>query len=149
MKAKKVCSACGGPGPFFKEKKNKDGLSGQCKVCKSSWQKKNPEKAAANSARWYKKNGDRLRPVFRARRRQTLYGLDEEAFEILFRKQKGRCACCGDPLKRTKRGLHIDHDHKKNRVRALLCGGCNTGLGQFKDSIKRLLCAVTYLRRFL
>jgi hypothetical protein len=58
--------------------------------------------------------------------------------------QDCKCAICNDPFDNV--GLiHVDHDHETNKVRALLCSLCNQGLGQFKDSVKRLELATAYL----
>lgn len=56
-----------------------------------------------------------------------------------------RCEMCGGLP--TKRGLHLDHDHKDNRFRGWLCHYCNTNLGRFGDSIAGLENAIFYLRR--
>ena len=56
------------------------------------------------------------------------------------------CEICGE--KESVVGtLHIDHNHSQNAFRGLLCSTCNTGLGQFKDDIQRLLSAIEYLKR--
>jgi len=62
------------------------------------------------------------------RRRVRKYGLAPGEFEKMWKKQKGRCACCG---KRAKR-LIVDHDHQTNEVRGLLCYRCNMGLGHYE-----------------
>ena len=41
----------------------------------------------------------------------------------------------------------IDHDHKTGELRGLLCHQCNVGIGNFKDSIDRMLNAILYLSR--
>jgi hypothetical protein len=41
--------------------------------------------------------------------------------------------------------LHVDHSEQTGLVRALLCGGCNTGLGQFQESPTNLRRAADYL----
>lgn len=53
------------------------------------------------------------------------------------------CAICGGPW--TKRGPYIDHNHETNKVRALLCANCNTGLGMFKEDPRILKEALRYI----
>jgi Recombination endonuclease VII len=53
------------------------------------------------------------------------------------------CAIC----RRDDVELFADHSHRTGRTRGLLCRTCNTGLGQLKDSIKRLRAALHYLLR--
>ena len=43
--------------------------------------------------------------------------------------------------------LHLDHCHDTNNIRGLLCKNCNPGIGQFKNSIDLLLCAIEYLKK--
>lgn len=71
------------------------------------------------------------------------YGMDEHSYLRLLEKTNGRCVIC----KQIKR-LVIDHCHTSNRVRGLICGHCNSGLGQFKDNIQALLGAIQYLVDF-
>ena len=61
--------------------------------------------------------------------------------------QHGKCAICGGnrSIKDTFR-LGIDHDHATGRIRGLLCGNCNIGLGHFDDSPGLLEKAADYLR---
>jgi hypothetical protein len=64
----------------------------------------------------------------------------------LFAEQGGLCAICQRQLdERKPHGLHVDHDHSTNKVRGLLCGPCNWGLGMFKDSIPIIEAAKRYL----
>jgi len=44
--------------------------------------------------------------------------------------------------------IHPDHDRKTGKGRQWLCSSCNTGLGRFKDDIKILERAITYLQGF-
>ncbi len=72
--------------------------------------------------------------------------LDLSPYQYMLDQQNGVCAICG--LKdKTGRALAIDHDHKTNLVRGLLCGSCNRGLGLFGDSYERLLEATKYLEK--
>ncbi len=71
------------------------------------------------------------------------YGLLSEQVDELFIKQDHKCALCKKSLIETKRC--IDHDHKTNVIRGILCNNCNAGLGYFNDDPKLLLEAIIYL----
>lgn len=57
--------------------------------------------------------------------------------------QNGRCAIC----ERHMSPPHIDHDHATGRVRELLCGPCNQGIGSLGDNVDRVQRALEYLTR--
>ena len=59
-------------------------------------------------------------------------------------KQKNKCLICSQSFKNNK-DCHVDHCHKTNKLRGLLCGNCNKGLGFFKDSPLFLRQAASYL----
>lgn len=62
------------------------------------------------------------------------------------RKAQGyRCAICNRHERSVGR-LVRDHCHSTNRIRMMLCNGCNLGLGHFQDDIERMMLAVEYLR---
>ena len=73
------------------------------------------------------------------------YGLSSAAYTVLSEGQQHCCAICGKPPQR--KFLEVDHCHRTNYVRGLLCRRCNLGLKEFDDNIERLLKAVEYLRR--
>lgn len=50
------------------------------------------------------------------------------------------CVICGAEEK-----LVVDHDHTTGKVRGLLCGHCNRGLGHFRDSPVLLEFAAQYI----
>lgn len=66
-----------------------------------------------------------------------------ERYEELLLEQNHACQICKRVPERT---LHVDHCHATQKVRGLLCGECNRGLGNFDDSEEFLLAAVAYLR---
>lgn len=89
----------------------------------------------------------------RVGKRYSRYGLTQSDLSDMTLMQGGRCDICGDRLRHDlvrpgHPAVHVDHDHASGQVRALLCGPCNQGLGNFKDDPHRLAAAVTYLRRW-
>jgi hypothetical protein len=71
------------------------------------------------------------------------YGISACEVAEMTERQAGCCAICGQPA-----DLVVDHDHDTGRTRALLCQGCNLGLGQFQDDPERLMAAAAYLLQF-
>jgi len=68
---------------------------------------KYPERSKVSSARYKKENPDKIRAILNARRtRQTQAGgsFTEKEWNILCKKCKSRCACCGK-----RRRLTVDH----------------------------------------
>lgn len=63
-------------------------------------------------------------------------------YSAMLAAQGGGCAICGAPPK--LRRLHVDHDHKTNRVRGLLCYRCNKALMPW-ITVSWLRVAVAYL----
>lgn len=74
------------------------------------------------------------------------FGITLMDYEIQMARQSGVCASCGDPPPPDKY-LSVDHKHSTGEPRALLCNGCNLGIGFFKEDPDRLLKAVEYLRK--
>lgn len=64
-----------------------------------------------------------------------------------FASQGGRCPICGTALdSATKLRIpHVDHNHITGRVRALLCGRCNSALGLLRDDVAIVRAAANYL----
>lgn len=73
------------------------------------------------------------------------YGITPEDWDNLYKKQGGRCAICGIHQSELKRKLYIDHCHKTNVVRGLLCNNCNRALGELQESPELLRKAADYL----
>lgn len=80
------------------------------------------------------------------------YGLNYEEVSVMLNKQEGRCLICNKDIVlmgHASNSAYVDHDHKTNKIRGLLCHNCNSLLGNAKDSIIILLKAATYLQNSL
>jgi peptide methionine sulfoxide reductase MsrB len=80
------------------------------------------------------------RSAYRNEFRRGLYRdmiSDEDLTELL---KTESCTICG-----SKEKLVVDHDHKENFVRGMLCNHCNRGLGHFRDDPDLLEFARIYL----
>lgn len=78
--------------------------------------------------------------------RYNKYNISENDYNTLFHLQEGKCKICGIHQSKLNRRLSVDHCHSKGNVRGLLCGLCNTALGLFKDNIKSMERAISYLK---
>jgi hypothetical protein len=111
--------------------------------------RREPEKMREKLYAWRRKNVEHLRRYHHQRAMAKKFGMDATLYRTLFQMQGGRCAICGEPetAKHNGRvkGLAVDHVHATGRIRGLLCGNCNNGLGRFMDSPARLRKAAQYL----
>ena len=71
------------------------------------------------------------------------YGITIDEYEEIEKNQGGVCAICNG--KNNDRRLAVDHCHTTGKVRGLLCGNCNRGIGYFKDSKILLEKTIKYL----
>lgn len=69
---------------------------------------------------------------------------DADHYDRLYKLQGGKCAICQRATGKTKR-LAVDHDHKTDEVRGLLCSTCNRILGHFRDDPNAFGRAIVYL----
>lgn len=82
------------------------------------------------------------------------YNITEAEYNTLHTMQNGVCAICKkaetalDSKGNKRKQLAIDHDHKTNIVRGLLCTRCNLGIGFLCDNTEFLKSAATYLEIF-
>ncbi|WP_345436669.1 endonuclease VII domain-containing protein [Actinoallomurus vinaceus] len=68
------------------------------------------------------------------------YGIGADEVDRMIDRQGGLCLIC-----RTAATAHIDHDHVTGVVRGVLCGDCNSGMGQLRDDPWVVRRAIEYL----
>lgn len=96
------------------------------------------------------KNPEKAREIGRAsehRRRLKRYGVTEQWYSDTLKEQVNLCGICLVKLI-PGRTTHIDHNHKTNQVRGLLCSHCNLLLGNAKEDIFVLHQAINYLEKY-
>lgn len=126
--------------------KNKIGLN------RNKWYKKNKMSVSEYNKR-YGKDHRRNDPDRIKGYRLKSYGIGFDEYSKLLKKQKGLCGICKKPetTLHNKTGrikaLAVDHDHSGGKIRGLLCGRCNMGIGMFKDSKTIVKNAAKYLGR--
>lgn len=86
------------------------------------YRKNNPEKF-----KMYNERRKGKHKIYARRKLLEKYGLNEESFNYLLLLQEGKCAICKVPFE--GKTPSIDHCHKTNKTRSLLCAGCNIVLG--------------------
>jgi hypothetical protein len=138
----KVCTKCKEEkviSLFHKEPRGrgKYGKRALCKICST--------KQTSNCRRNQEtKHRNRLYRKYNLLR----YGVTEEQYEDMYKKQNGICAICKDPSRKSeKHSLHVDHDHNTGEIRGLLCTRCNPGIGFFDDNPELLIKAAKYLQK--
>ena len=102
---------------FDRDRKRKSGYRGKCIICT--------------------KNDALIRT----------YNITLKQYNEMYETQNGRCAICGskDPGNDKLKYFTVDHDHKTEKNRDLLCAKCNTGIGLLQDSPMIVFKAAKYL----
>ena len=85
------------------------------------------------------------------RRCRDFYKIDHNVVLQMLIDQNNQCPICQKPIEfltlQYENEACVDHDHQTGRVRGIVCHWCNTGMGYFQDSTKRLENCIAYLKR--
>ncbi len=73
------------------------------------------------------------------------YGITLDQYNEMFKAQEGKCAICKRHQNELTRTLCVDHDHKTNKVRALLCVTCNTDISVVENRLEEM---TNYLNKY-
>jgi hypothetical protein len=102
----------------------------------------------ASSKKWHETHPDRIMAHLRKHKLMQHYGITEEQYQELLKKQNGVCALCCK-LPDSNRRLAVDHNHKTGKIRGLLCSRCNNLLGQIERLNYSVLALYLYFSRQL
>lgn len=157
----KVCTKCKIIKPILNFNKKYNKFAAHCKECKIIYRKNNYVNIKNQQDLWRinnreydlkckKENYNLL--IKRNTDLKKKFQISNEEYDNILKKQNFVCAICKKPESaKSNNGtkikyLAVDHDHKTNKVRGLLCMFCNTGLGKFKDNIELLNAAIDYIK---
>lgn len=161
----KFCSKCGiekSSKDFCSHKTTKNKLSSWCKECRKKaeqslpykerrkeYNKNNREKILNYQKEYYKNHKEKLSQKEKERKLKKYYNISFKEKQERLKNQNNKCALCEENFDFIKKNsIHIDHCHKTNIVRGILCNNCNSGLGRFKDNIELLEKAILYLKKY-
>ena len=106
-----------------------------------------PERRKESTQKYAEANKQYMSDRQRKYHLKLKFNITEADYERMMSEQDGKCAICfrTEPTGRWKR-LAVDHCHKTNKIRGLLCDKCNRGMGLLEDSVELLQSAVNYLK---
>lgn len=129
-----------------------------CVSCREKWRIKNDPKFVelelvrrhnkkGSRDIWYSEFGAQYAREWRSKnpsyRTRALVGLSLAEYTERVNKQGGLCAICSGT---SARGLVVDHDHRTNQFRGLICHRCNTAIGMMGDDPGVAYMVGNYLR---
>jgi hypothetical protein len=79
---------------------------------------------------------------------KKFYGITKEDRDRIIAEQGGNCPGCTEFLDLSlPRQVQVDHCHSTDKVRGVLCFGCNSAIGRVKDNIETLKRLIVYLEK--
>lgn len=87
--------------------------------------------------------------ICNSHRRRSL-GVTLELLRDMHQAQEGVCAICSVPIsldRGARNPANVDHDDNTGKIRSLLCGNCNRGIGLFFHNEELLSRACDYVRQ--
>ena len=134
------CKTCGITKPhdqFHKNKKYKDNIRPHCKTCRRDYENVSYHKHKHKRPYSYEKDKD-------TKLRRT-YGISYQEYLYMLETQNGCCAICGTNDPSPRKAFSVDHCHTTGKVRSLLCGNCNTGIGLLQEDEEVMKRAIEYI----
>lgn len=143
---------------FTKDSSKPDGLKIRCRecsgLCYKEWADKNPHKIKAKNDKNTKKRQEKYsspngRLKYKDMELRRTFGISLEDYHVMLQAQNGVCDICKkeNPSKKDKY-FSVDHNHKTDQVRGLLCLHCNRGIGCFFENVQIMLNAIEYIRKY-
>ena len=100
----------------------------------------NHEEIIAKRRKYLKENSQKIREIYFKRK----YNLSYEDWLVMWESQNEKCAVCGNLFKKPSDAC-VDHDHRTNKIRGLLCFKCNAAIGLLNDDPELTIKLTEYL----
>lgn len=111
----------------------------QFKKQRRAYYLKNKEKELIYAKQYRAKHKKHYSKLARTHNLRIKFGITEQDYNKIIQKQKGTCAICKHKEKKIHhctnkiQNLCVDHNHKTNKIRGLLCNNCNACLGWYEN----------------
>ena len=89
---------------------------------------------------------EKARENAKINRFKYVYGLSHEDWLKMWEEQDERCSICEEPFTSLSDAC-VDHNHKTDEIRGLLCKKCNSAIGLLNDDPELMLKAIKYLAK--
>lgn len=144
----KKCTRCG----IDKETMDFYKKESRCKPCVNEIRRlkyaENPGKYIAKVTKFRKENPEKIRDT----KLKQAYGVGTKYFTAKLKEQGGGCAGCGRYRKVLWRGkeveMALDHCHKTNTPRGVLCIKCNRAYGLLEENIETMQNLIEYTNKY-
>ena len=147
----KQCSKCKQTKPiseFGKHCRCKNGIRCSCKECENAYYYETRERFKPRIYAFYKNNRKEYQARHWRNKVKRIYGISADEYKKMLLEQNERCAICFKHQSELNHKMCVDHNHKTNKNRGLLCRKCNVAIGNLNENIAHLQAAITYLKRF-
>lgn len=154
----KECGVCGATKPtseFYTERRRQT-PKWECKACTTvlarKYRRAHPERNLVAVQKNRLAHPEKKRAVDRAMHRKKQYRgfkVTQGDLELALASQNDLCAICQTKKVHLDGGreVHVDHCHKTQRFRGILCLKCNVMLAMSEDDPERLIRAAAYVRK--
>jgi murein L,D-transpeptidase YafK len=124
----------------------------RCRKCVSEMRKqtylRDREKTLKRVAKYRNEYPEKIRDT----KLKQAYGVGINYFNAKLKEQGGVCGGCRRSVKNIWRGqevnMALDHDHKTNKPRGVLCMKCNRALGLLEENQEFILSLLEYIRKY-
>lgn len=124
---------------YHKSKNQTGGIATVCKVCAKEKHKLIPK--YKSHAKYIDNKEKQL-----DKRLIAKFGITLENYNKMLEAQNNKCAICDKTDIENGKRLAVDHNHKTNKVRKLLCNNCNVAIGFLGEEPSVAIKASEYLK---